>query len=114
DLLMGQPGTAAIDFRSPPVNANFSGTVALNGAASGRAEISAASLSRALGWFGQDTGTPLGRFAFSGDIAVSDTEFVLSEATIGLDDINAGGSLSVTRVGKPKVTAALSVDTLDF
>ncbi|WMT86385.1 AsmA family protein [Pelagibacterium sp. 26DY04] len=114
DLLMGQPGTAALDFRSPPVNANFSGTVALNGAASGRAEISAASLSRALGWFGQDTGTPLGRFAFSGDIAVSDTEFALSEAAIGLDDINAGGSLSVTRVGKPKVTAALSVDMLDF
>ncbi|WP_332717945.1 AsmA family protein [Pelagibacterium mangrovi] len=114
DLLMGQPGTASIDFRSQPVNANFSGTVALTGAASGRAEISAASLSRALGWFGQDTGTPLGRFAFSGAVAVTDTEFSLSEASIGLDDINAGGSLSVTRGGKPKVTAALNVDTLDF
>lgn len=114
DLLMGQPGTAAIDFSSQPMNANFSGTVALNGAASGRAEISAASLSEALSWFGQDTGTPLGRFAFSGDIAVSDTQFALNDAAIGLDDINAGGSLSVTRVGKPKVTATLSVDTLDF
>ncbi|GLQ53696.1 AsmA family protein [Devosia nitrariae] len=114
DLLKGQPSAAAVDFKSRPVNANFSGTIALNGTVSGKAEISATSLSRALGWFGRNTGTPLGQFAFSGGISVSSTELAMTDATIGLDDIHARGSLSVAMAGKPKITAALAVDTLDF
>ena len=114
DLLWGQPVGVAADFKSQPLNANFSGTVAPDGATSGKADISAASLSRTLGWFGQDTGTPLGQFAFSGGISVSSAELALTEATIALDDMHAKGSLSLATTGKPKITAALSVDTLDF
>ena len=114
DLLWGQPGGVAVDFKSQPLNANFSGTVSPDGGVSGKADIAAASLSRALGWFGQNTGTPLGQFAFSGGISVGSTGLAMTDATIGLDDIHAKGSLSVMTAGKPKITAALSVDTLDF
>jgi len=114
DLLSGRPGAVAVDLKSQPVNAGFSGTVALDGAISGKADISAPSLSRALGWFGRDTGTQLGQFAFSGGIAAGSNSLAMTDATIGLDDIHASGSLSVTMAGKPKITAALSVDALDF
>jgi len=114
DLLSGQQGTASIDLKSGPLNASFAGNVDLGGSVSGKADISAASLTRALRWFGQDTGTPLGQFAFSGGISASSTQLAMTDATIGLDDIEARGSLSVATAGKPKITAALSVDTLDF
>ena len=114
DLMSGEASEAAVEITSQPLNASFSGTVALDGALAGRAEITAASLSRALGWFGQDTGTPLGRFGFSGGISVGGNAFGVSDATIDLDDINAKGSLSVETAGKPKITATLAVDALDF
>lgn len=114
DLFWQQKGEVALDFKSQPLNANFSGTLSPDGAVAGQADVAAASLSRALGWFGQDTGTALGQFDFSGGISVSSTALSMTDATIGLDGMHAEGSLSVETVGKPKITAALSVDTLDF
>lgn len=114
DLLWGQKGDVAVDFKSQPLNANFSGTIDPAGALSGKADISAASLSRALAWLGQATGTPLGRFSFSGGLAASSSELAMTEAVIGLDDMQARGSVSVAMAGKPKIAAVLSVDTLDF
>lgn len=114
DLLAGEAGATTLQLRSPPLNADFSGTVALDGRASGNANISAPSLSRALAWFGQDSGTTLGRFGFSGNIAAGASQLSLSDASFSLDDMNARGSLSVATGGKPTVTAALSVDALDF
>lgn len=114
DLLWGQTGNVAVDFKSQPLNAAFSGTVDPAGVLSGKADISAASLSRALGWLGQATGTSLGRFSFSGGLAASATELAMKDAVIGLDEMQAQGSASVALAGRPKVTASLSVDTLDF
>ena len=114
DLLAGQPGATSVDFRSRPVDAKFSGTVAANGSVKGRADIAAASLSRALNWFGQDTGTPLGQFSYSGQIAAEGDRLALSDAAIALDDIQARGSMSVVMAEKTTIEAALSVDTLDF
>lgn len=114
DLLAGQPGATSVDFRSRPVNAKFSGTVAANGSVNGRVDIAAASLSRALKWFGQDTGTPLGQFSYSGQIAAGGNRLALSDAAIALDDIQARGSVSVAMAEKTTIEAALSVDTLDL
>ena len=114
DILSGAPIAASVDFRSGPVNATFSGTLAPEGSVKGKVDIAAASLSRALGWFGQDTGTPLGRFSYSGQIAASSDRLALSEASIALDDMHANGSVSVAMAGKTTIEAALSVDTLDF
>jgi AsmA protein len=114
DLLWGQPGKLAVDLKSQPLNANFSGTLSAEGAVAGKADVSAPSLSRALGWLGQSTGTPLGRFNFSGGVSVSSSEVAMTEASISLDDMGAKGSVAVALTGKPKITAALSVDVLDF
>jgi len=114
DWLWGQPGQVALDLRAAPVNASFAGTLSLDGALSGKADIAAPSLTRAAGWLGQTLGTPLGRFSFSGGVAADSGQVAVTEASIGLDDIRLGGSLAVTLSGKPKVTAALRVDTLDF
>lgn len=114
DLLWGQPGQVTLDLKSRPLNAGFAGTLGNDGAVSGKAEIAAPSLAQATAWLGQDIGTQLGRFAFSGGIAASSSQVALTEASIGLDDMQARGSLSVTLAGKPKITAALSVDSLDF
>lgn len=114
DLLSGQPGMVSVDLRSQPVNAKFSGTIALSGSVKGRTDITAASLSRALRWFGQDTGTPLGRFSYSGETTVDGDKLTLNDAAIVLDDIHANGSVSVGMAEKTTIVAALSVDTLDF
>jgi len=114
DLLSGAPVAASVDFRSGPLDATFSGTLAPEGGVKGKVDIAAASLSRALGWFGQDTGTPLGRFSYSGQAAAGSDRLTLSEATIVLDDIHANGSVSVAMADKPMIEAALSVDTLDL
>jgi len=114
DLLWGQAGQVALELKAAPVNASFAGTLGPEGALSGKADIAAPSLTRAAGWFGQSLGTPLGRFSFSGGIAADSGRVAVTEASIGLDDIKLRGSLAVTLSGKPKVTAAVAVDALDF
>lgn len=114
DLLWGQPGQVTLDLKSRPLNAGFAGTLGNDGTVSGKAEIAAPSLAQAAAWLGQDIGTQLGRFAFSGGIAASSRQVALTEARIGLDDMQARGSLSVTLADKPRITAALAVDSLDF
>ncbi|WP_165603135.1 AsmA family protein [Devosia elaeis] len=114
DLLWGQAGIVSLDFKSQVLDARFSGTVDPQGSIAGKADVSAASLSRALGWLGQATGTPLGRFSFSGGLSAGSAQLAMSEATIGLDDMTARGSASIALTGKPRITAALAVDRLDF
>jgi len=114
DLLWGQAGQVALELKAAPVNASFAGTLGPEGALSGTADIVAPSLTRAAGWLGQSLGTPLGRFSFSGGIAADSGRVAVTEASIGLDDIKLRGSLAVTLSGKPKVTAAVAVDALDF
>lgn len=114
DLLWGQAGAVTVDVKAQPANARFSGTISPDGAASGKVDITAASLSRALTWLGQDTGASLGRFAFSGGVSAGSTALAVTDATIDLDDIHAKGSVSVVTTGKPTITATLAVDTLDF
>ncbi|MCR6671495.1 AsmA family protein [Devosia ginsengisoli] len=114
DLLWGQPGQVALDLKTAPVNAGFAGTLNLDGTISGKADIAAPSLTQAANWMGQNLGAQLGRFAFSGGIAVDSGQVALSEASISLDDIQVRGSLAATTSGKPKVTATLAVDALDF
>lgn len=114
DLLWGQAGTVSLDFKSQLLDARFSGNVDPQGTIAGEANVTAASLSRALGWLGQATGTPLGRFSFSGGLSASSAQLAMSDATIGLDDMTARGSASISMAGKPKITAALAVDRLDF
>ncbi|WP_286720058.1 AsmA family protein [Devosia sp. 63-57] len=114
DVLWGKTGIITLDLKSGPLNAGFSGTVSPAGQLSGKADISAPSLTRALGWVGQSIATPLGRFAFSGGVSVDGSQFAVANSTIQLDDIAAKGSLSLAMAGKPSIIANLSVDTLDF
>lgn len=114
DLFWGQAGNVSVDFKSQPLNANFAGTIDPAGSITGKADISAGSLSRALSWLGQNAGTPLGRFSFAGGLAASSSQIALSEATMTLDDMAAKGSVAVVLAGKPKITANLAVDALDF
>lgn len=114
DFLWEQPSAVALDLKSAPINASFSGTLTPSGQVSGKADVATPSLTRALSWMGQTVGTPLGRFAFSGGLSVDGSQFGVTDSTIQLDDIAARGSLSVAMAGKPSVTANLSVDTLDF
>lgn len=114
DLLWEQPSAIAVDLKSQPVNVNFNGTVTPAGQVSGKADISAPSLTRALGWLGQNIGTSLGPFAFSGGISANGSDFAMTDARLRLDDISANGSLSVAMAGKPNINATLSVDSLDF
>lgn len=114
DLLWGEAGNVALTLEAQPVNAGFSGTLTPAGAISGQADITTASLSRALGWLGQSVGTPLGRLAFSGGVSMDGSSFALSDSRIQLDDITATGALTVGLSGKPNVTANLNVDALDF
>ena len=94
-----QPAKVAAALKSKLLNASFSGTMTPNAGISGKADISAPSLTRAAAWLGQNLGTPLGQFAFSGGVAASSTELAITKATIGLDDIHAGGSVSVALTG---------------
>lgn len=114
DLLAGEPGAVAVDLKSQPVEATFKGTVASDGSAKGRAAIAAASLGGLLGWIGRDAGAPPGRFSFEGAIASRAGELSLADTTIALDDMKATGSLSVKTEGRTAITAALSVNALDF
>jgi AsmA protein len=114
DLLWAQASTISLNVESAPLNASFSGTLTPAGAVSGKADVTAPSLTRALSWMGQTVGTPLGRFAFSGNLSAGDSQFAVTESSIRLDDIAANGTLSIAMQGKPSITANLSVDTLDF
>ncbi len=114
DFLWGETSTVAVAVEAQPVNASFSGTITPSGKVSGKADIAAPSLTRALGWLGQSVGTPLGRLAFSGGVSVDGTNFALTDSRIQLDDIAASGGLSLAMGGKPTLTANLAVDTLDF
>lgn len=114
DLLWGQRGNIAVDLKSAPMNASFSGAVAPTGQASGKASVSAPSLSRALSWLGQSSDAPLGQFAFAGGLSVNGGQVAVTDANIQLGDLSANGSVSVAMAGKPNVKASLSVDTLDF
>src|SRR5690606_26133809 len=110
DFLWGETGTVAVALEAQPVNASFSGTITPSGKVSGKADIAAPSLTRALGWLGQSVGTPLGRLAFSGDVSLDGTNFALTDSRIQLDDSAASGGLSLAMGGKPTLTANLAVD----
>src|SRR5690606_23440389 len=60
-------------------------------------------------------GTGLGPLKISGTLAYQGARMAFTDAKIGLDGMNATGSLSVDTGGaRPKVTGRMDVDTLDL
>ncbi len=114
DFLSGKPGAVAVNVKSRPVDAKFSGIVGSDGSAKGKAVVQAGSLSGLLRWVGQDPGTPFGRFSYSGTVVVAGKKVALDNARIALDDMEATGSATISTAGKTTIRAALSVNTLDF
>lgn len=113
-MLWGETSNVAMSLEARPVNASFSGTITPAGQITGKADLATPSLTQAMAWLGQTTGTALGRLNFSGGLDMDGTRFALTDARIQLDDISASGGLSVTLAGKPSLTANLAVDRLDF
>lgn len=114
DLLSGSPGALALNIRSRPVEAKFSGVVDMDGSAKGNAVIQAGSLSALLRWGGRDPGSLFGRFSYSGAITATKGKLALDGARIALDDMVATGSATIDTAGKTSIRAALSVNALDF
>src|SRR5690606_6050271 len=114
DLLAGAPGTVAIDLKSRPVEAKFTGTLSLDGRVDGTATIAGASAGRLLSWVGQDVELPFSRFAYSGSISSEAGRLSLDNARITLDDMAASGSVSVSTSGRTTIVSNLSVNAIDF
>ena len=105
---------AALSVNAAPIDAQFNGAVEPDGALSGTTNLNTASLSRLLAWFGQDIGTPLGPFSYSGGVSIRDATLALEQARISLDGMTGGGSATFRTAPRPAIEADLAFDQLDM
>ncbi|MEW5729950.1 MAG: AsmA family protein, partial [Pseudomonadota bacterium] len=117
-LLEGATSAAAITLSARPVSLSFKGE-ASQAAAKGELDLSVASVRDLAKWATgkplEMAGSGLGPFGVKGQLSAQGAKVALTQATIALDAIRAGGDLAVDGGGaRPKLTGRLAVETLDI
>ncbi|HET9232176.1 MAG TPA: AsmA family protein [Vitreimonas sp.] len=111
--------TLDAQVRSDPLNASFDGTFnAENGLLAGAFESRGASLRRLLAWIGSPMaeGGGFGAFDVAGQLRREGDTIALTEATLGLDHIQASGNLNIVTQENERlrIDGALSAPRIDL
>lgn len=117
-LLEGATSTTTVTLSARPVSLSFKGE-ASQAAAKGELDLSVASVRELVKWATgkplEMAGSGLGPFGVKGQLSAQGAKVALTQATIALDAIRAGGDLAVDGGGaRPKLTGRLAVETLDI
>ena len=107
------------DVRSGPLNASLVGAFnAATGALTGSLRADGPSVRRLAAWMGSPMGEGggFGAFRVSGRMAHEGTATALTDLTLRLDEIDAGGALTLTTLesGRLRVTGALNATTANL
>jgi AsmA protein len=111
--------TLDAEVRSDPLNASFDGTFdAETGALAGAIETRGSSLRRLLAWIGSPMaeGGGFGAFEVAGQLRREGDTIALTEATLGLDDIDASGNLNIVTQENERlrIDGALTAPRIDL
>jgi AsmA protein len=115
-FIKGKASEAQVQIRSAIANANFAGHLAAAGAMDGKLSLDAPSLRRLAGWAGHPLppGNGFGPLAVSAAVSSKGGVYALSNASIALDKMKLGGTVSLDlRPDTPALAGTLTVDRVD-